>query len=167
MRSSIRRYTASCSRSGARMTNAPIRTVRSCARRPTPIPPRLIDGKLDRPAAAAAGGGRQPEFLKVRADAGVEQNRLAGHVAILDAARRISRRADRRSARTQRHGWKSTGQVVGEIAAGLVALVGVTHSDTTDLARRLADKTAALRVFATASGHLTEASATSAAPCCA
>lgn len=37
--------------------------------------------------------------------------------------------------------------MVGEIAAGLVALVGVTHSDTPDLARRLADKTAALRVF--------------------
>ncbi len=39
------------------------------------------------------------------------------------------------------------GRVVGEIAAGLVALIGVTHSDTADLACRLADKTAALRVF--------------------
>jgi D-tyrosyl-tRNA(Tyr) deacylase len=40
------------------------------------------------------------------------------------------------------------GRVIGEISTGLVALVGVTHSDTTEDARRLADKTAALRVFA-------------------
>ncbi len=38
-------------------------------------------------------------------------------------------------------------RVVGEIGAGLVALVGVTHADTPDDARRLADKTAALRIF--------------------
>ena len=37
--------------------------------------------------------------------------------------------------------------MIGEIAEGLVALVGVTHTDTPDDARRLADKTAALRVF--------------------
>jgi D-aminoacyl-tRNA deacylase len=39
------------------------------------------------------------------------------------------------------------GRVVGQISTGLVALIGVTHADTPDDARRLADKTAALRVF--------------------
>ena len=38
-------------------------------------------------------------------------------------------------------------QVVGEIGAGLLALVGVGHHDTEDQARWLADKTVGLRVF--------------------
>jgi D-aminoacyl-tRNA deacylase len=38
-------------------------------------------------------------------------------------------------------------ELVGAIAAGLVALVGVTHADTIADAERLADKTAALRLF--------------------
>jgi D-tyrosyl-tRNA(Tyr) deacylase len=38
--------------------------------------------------------------------------------------------------------------VVGEIGTGLVALVGITHSDTVADAARLADKTVAARVFA-------------------
>ena len=42
------------------------------------------------------------------------------------------------------------GQSVGAIAAGLVALVGVTHTDTVADAERLADKTASLRLFADA-----------------
>ncbi len=39
------------------------------------------------------------------------------------------------------------GSVTGEIAAGFVALVGVTHSDTEAEAEKLAQKTANLRVF--------------------
>lgn len=39
------------------------------------------------------------------------------------------------------------GQVVGAIDEGVVALVGVTHTDSTDDARRLAVKIAGLRIF--------------------
>ena len=39
------------------------------------------------------------------------------------------------------------GEIVGEIEQGLLALVGVAHSDTDDEARWLADKTAELRIF--------------------
>jgi D-tyrosyl-tRNA(Tyr) deacylase len=39
------------------------------------------------------------------------------------------------------------GEVVGEIGPGLVALVGVTHDDTVDLAVKLAGKLANLRVL--------------------
>jgi D-tyrosyl-tRNA(Tyr) deacylase len=40
------------------------------------------------------------------------------------------------------------GRTAGEIGAGLLALVGVTHGDTAATAQRLAAKTAALRIFA-------------------
>lgn len=40
------------------------------------------------------------------------------------------------------------GRVVGAIGHGLVALVGIGAHDTPEVARRLADKTVALRVFA-------------------
>lgn len=39
------------------------------------------------------------------------------------------------------------GAVVGEIGAGLLALVGVTHTDTADDARELARKIHELRIF--------------------
>jgi D-aminoacyl-tRNA deacylase len=39
------------------------------------------------------------------------------------------------------------GRAVGEIGAGLVALLGVTHADTTEQATFLANKVAGLRVF--------------------
>jgi D-tyrosyl-tRNA(Tyr) deacylase len=39
------------------------------------------------------------------------------------------------------------GEVVGKIAAGLVALVGTTHGDSEEQARFLARKTANLRIF--------------------
>jgi D-tyrosyl-tRNA(Tyr) deacylase len=39
-------------------------------------------------------------------------------------------------------------RTTGEIGAGLLALVGVTHGDTAATAQRLAAKTAALRIFA-------------------
>ena len=45
------------------------------------------------------------------------------------------------------------GETVGEIGAGLVALVGVAHDDTPEDARRLAEKTAELRIFSDADGR--------------
>lgn len=44
------------------------------------------------------------------------------------------------------------GAVVGEIGAGLCVLVGVTHTDDDQLARRLAEKVWQLRVFADDAG---------------
>ena len=46
------------------------------------------------------------------------------------------------------------GIVTGEIRAGFVALVGVTHADTAAEAEKLASKTANLRVFADAQGKM-------------
>ena len=46
------------------------------------------------------------------------------------------------------------GRVTGEIAAGFVALVGVTHSDSTADAEKLANKTSNLRVFSDAAGKM-------------
>lgn len=46
------------------------------------------------------------------------------------------------------------GRTIGEIGQGLVALVGVGHDSTRDDARWLADKTAALRVFADDDGKM-------------
>jgi len=40
------------------------------------------------------------------------------------------------------------GEVVGKIERGLLVLLGVTHTDTPEQARWLAEKTAGLRVFA-------------------
>lgn len=45
-------------------------------------------------------------------------------------------------------------QVVGAVDAGFVALVGVTHDDTTAQAELLAKKTAHLRVFEDAEGKM-------------
>jgi len=44
------------------------------------------------------------------------------------------------------------GNVIGEIGPGLCVLVGVTHDDTEDAARKLADKVWHLRVFDDADG---------------
>ena len=46
------------------------------------------------------------------------------------------------------------GTVTGEITAGFVALVGVTHSDSAADAEKLANKTANLRVFSDAAGKM-------------
>lgn len=46
------------------------------------------------------------------------------------------------------------GEVVGEIGAGLCALVGVTHSDEQAHAKKLADKLWHLRIFADENGHM-------------
>ena len=48
------------------------------------------------------------------------------------------------------------GEVTGEIGAGLLVLLGVTHSDTVADADRLADKIRALRVFGDAEGRMNE-----------
>ena len=46
------------------------------------------------------------------------------------------------------------GEVKGAIGRGFVALVGITHEDTPEIARRLARKTANLRVFADGQGKM-------------
>lgn len=46
------------------------------------------------------------------------------------------------------------GSISGAIGPGLVALVGVTKGDTQETARRLAQKTANLRVFGDAAGKM-------------
>ncbi len=46
------------------------------------------------------------------------------------------------------------GEVVGEVGSGLCVLVGVTHSDTLEEARRLAAKVWGLRLFPDAEGRM-------------
>ncbi len=48
------------------------------------------------------------------------------------------------------------GEVVGEIARGLLVLLGVTIDDTDDDARQLADKICALRIFEDADGKMNQ-----------
>jgi D-aminoacyl-tRNA deacylase len=48
------------------------------------------------------------------------------------------------------------GETTGEIGAGLVVLLGVTHDDGPAEADRLADKVRALRVFPDAEGRMNE-----------
>ena len=46
------------------------------------------------------------------------------------------------------------GRVTGEIGTGLVVLLGVSKSDTSDAAKYLAEKTVTLRIFADDSGKM-------------
>jgi D-tyrosyl-tRNA(Tyr) deacylase len=46
------------------------------------------------------------------------------------------------------------GEVVGQIGPGLLVLLGVTHTDTAEDARRLADKIVGLRIFNDADGKM-------------
>lgn len=46
------------------------------------------------------------------------------------------------------------GEVIGAIGPGMVALVGVTHTDTPELARKLAAKIAGLRIFGDPDGRM-------------
>ena len=46
------------------------------------------------------------------------------------------------------------GEIRGQIERGFVALVGVTHDDTPEIAEKLANKTANLRVFADDAGKM-------------
>lgn len=48
------------------------------------------------------------------------------------------------------------GEVTGEIGAGLLVLLGVTHGDDEALCDRLADKVAALRIFEDAAGKMND-----------
>jgi D-tyrosyl-tRNA(Tyr) deacylase len=48
------------------------------------------------------------------------------------------------------------GRVVGEISAGLLVLLGVTHDDTEATADKLAAKLRALRIFPDADGRMNE-----------
>jgi D-tyrosyl-tRNA(Tyr) deacylase len=49
------------------------------------------------------------------------------------------------------------GDVIADIDAGLLVLLGITHTDNEDIADRLADKVAALRIFEDADGKMNEA----------
>ena len=48
------------------------------------------------------------------------------------------------------------GRVTGEIGAGLLVLLGVTHGDSDATADRMADKLRSLRIFADADGRMNE-----------
>ena len=48
------------------------------------------------------------------------------------------------------------GELITEIGAGLLVLLGVTHDDTNQAADWLADKVRALRIFADAQGRMNE-----------
>lgn len=45
------------------------------------------------------------------------------------------------------------GVVAGAVGAGLLVLLGITHDDNEEIARRLAEKVAGLRIFSDAEGH--------------
>jgi D-tyrosyl-tRNA(Tyr) deacylase len=46
------------------------------------------------------------------------------------------------------------GETVGDIGAGLLVLVGITHDDTTEQAKWLAEKVASLRIFQDEDGKM-------------
>jgi D-tyrosyl-tRNA(Tyr) deacylase len=58
--------------------------------------------------------------------------------------------------RVSRASVRVDGEVVGEIGAGLLLLLGVTHEDTPAVADKLADKLLKLRVFPDADGRMNE-----------
>lgn len=58
--------------------------------------------------------------------------------------------------RVSRASVRVDGAVVGEIGAGLLVLLGVTHDDGEREADRLADKLLALRIFPDAEGRMNE-----------
>ncbi|HEX6621479.1 MAG TPA: D-aminoacyl-tRNA deacylase, partial [Solirubrobacteraceae bacterium] len=48
-------------------------------------------------------------------------------------------------------------EAVGSIGAGMLVLLGITHDDDEAVCDRLADKVAALRIFADGEGRMNEA----------
>lgn len=58
--------------------------------------------------------------------------------------------------RVSRAAVRVDGTVAGEIGAGLLVLLGVTHGDDEATCDRLADKVAALRIFEDADGRMNE-----------
>jgi D-aminoacyl-tRNA deacylase len=59
--------------------------------------------------------------------------------------------------RVSRAAVRVDGETVGSIGAGLLVLLGVTHDDDEAACDRLADKVAALRIFADDEGRMNEA----------
>src|SRR5262249_53701216 len=110
--------------------------------------------KPDRDAA-----GLPPAFLDVLS--GFPDN-LAQIVAIICIQLRIGQGVGTTTGRSMRAVLQRVGQArvtaegetVGEITHGLLVLLGVTHDDTVEKARWLADKTAGLRVFADGEGKM-------------
>ena len=49
---------------------------------------------------------------------------------------------------------KVDGQIIGEIGNGLLALVGITHSDTAETVKYLADRCVKLRIFEDENGKM-------------
>jgi D-tyrosyl-tRNA(Tyr) deacylase len=58
--------------------------------------------------------------------------------------------------RVSRASVRVDGQVVGEIGAGMLVLLGVTHDDDEAVADKLADKLLKLRIFPDADGRMNE-----------
>ena len=58
--------------------------------------------------------------------------------------------------RVSRAAVRVEGELLAEIGPGLLVLLGVTHDDDEERARRLAAKVLALRIFADAEGHMNE-----------
>jgi D-tyrosyl-tRNA(Tyr) deacylase len=58
--------------------------------------------------------------------------------------------------RVSRAAVRVDGEVVAEIGAGLLVLLGVAREDDAAAAERLAEKVRALRIFADADGHMNE-----------
>jgi D-aminoacyl-tRNA deacylase len=59
--------------------------------------------------------------------------------------------------RVSRAAVRVDGETVGAIGAGMLVLIGVTHDDDEAVCDRLADKVAALRIFADDEGRMNEA----------
>ena len=59
--------------------------------------------------------------------------------------------------RVSRAAVRVDGETVGAIGAGMLVLLGVTHDDDEAVCDRLADKVAALRIFADEQGRMNEA----------
>jgi len=59
--------------------------------------------------------------------------------------------------RVSRAAVRVDGATVGEIGAGMLVLLGVAHDDDEAVCDRLADKVAALRIFADGEGRMNEA----------
>jgi D-tyrosyl-tRNA(Tyr) deacylase len=59
--------------------------------------------------------------------------------------------------RVSRAAVRVDGETVGAIGAGMLVLLGVTHDDNEAVCDRLADKVAALRIFADEEGRMNEA----------
>jgi len=59
--------------------------------------------------------------------------------------------------RVSRAAVRVDGETVGAIGAGILVLLGVTHDDDEAVCDRLADKVAALRIFADDEGRMNEA----------